>query len=116
VFALATSGRFAGQYFSTTATDLTSGDTSEFSANAIATNGPAPPSFVGPLGLTSTGFIGNLSLTIGQSYRVRATTNLATIPVPWLDLTNFVAGTTNVFFLDRSATNYPSRFYRVVSP
>jgi hypothetical protein len=41
-FSLTLNGHFAGQYFSATATDHTTGDTSEFSASILATNGPAP--------------------------------------------------------------------------
>lgn len=115
-FALAAGGNFSGQYFSATATDQITGDTSEFSVNLLATNGPPPPGFVSPFGLTPTGFVATLSLTIGQSYRVQATTNLGATPVMWTDLTNFTAPVTNFLFRDRSATNYPLRFYRVVSP
>ena len=115
-FSLTASGNFAGQNFSATATDQTTGDTSEFSLAVIATNGPAPPSFIAPFTLTSTGFTAKLSLTIGQNYRVQATTNLGGNPIAWTDLTNFTASATNFNFLDRSATNLPRRFYRVISP
>jgi hypothetical protein len=47
---------------------------------------------------------------------VQSTTNLALNPLQWIDLTNFVASATNFIFLDQTATNYPARFYRVVSP
>jgi hypothetical protein len=116
IFLLSTSGGFAGQYFSVTATDQTTGDTSEFSMDVIATNGPVPPSFVGPFSLTSAGFAANISLTTGQSYHVQTATNLAANPIAWVNLTNFVAGATNYSFLDRSATNFHARFYRVTSP
>jgi hypothetical protein len=53
---------------------------------------------------------------LGQNYRVQATTNLGAAPVVWVDLTNFTASATNHAFLDRAATNFPRRFYRVVSP
>ena len=116
IFSLTAGGNFSGRYFSATATDQTTGDTSEFSADVLATNGPAPPAFIAPFSLTSTGFTAKLSLTVGQSYRVQATTNLAANPGAWIDLTNFVASATNFVFLDRSATNLPLRFYRAVSP
>jgi hypothetical protein len=116
VFSLTTSGSFAGQYFSTTATDQTTGDTSEFSLDVVASNGPVPPSFVAPFSLTGAGFAANLSLTSGQSYQVQVATNLAANPIAWISLTNFVAGSTNLSFLDPSATNFHVRFYRVISP
>lgn len=115
-FSFIASGNFAGQFLTATATDATTGDTSEFSFAVLATNAPAPPEFFAPVTLTSTGFVATASLTIGQSYRIQATTNLAVIPIPWVDLTNFVASTTNYLFLDPAATNRPMRFYRVVSP
>ena len=115
-FALLISGNFSGQYFTATATDQATGDTSEFSLDLLATNGPALPTFTTPPTLTSTGFNAHISLNLGQNYRVQATTNLGATPIVWLDLTNFVAGVTNYNFLDRAATNLPRRFYRVISP
>lgn len=115
-FSLVNSGNLAGQVFTATATDTITGDTSEFGPAMMATNAPPPPEFVAPVELTGTGFVASISLAIGLNYRIQATTNLGTNPIPWMDLTNFVAGTTNYFFLDRGATNHPMRFYRVVSP
>jgi len=115
-FSFVVSGNFAGQYFTATATDTTTGDTSEFSLAVLATNAPAPPQFDPPLTLTGTGFVATAALTIGQSYRIQATTNLGLTPIPWIDLTNFVADTADFRFLDRGATNHLMRFYRVVSP
>jgi parallel beta-helix repeat protein len=119
VFTVNVGANYLGFFFSATATDKNSGDTSEFSADVMATNGPVvptAPTFVGPITMTSTGFTAKISLTIGQNYRVQATTNLAANPIAWSDLTNFTASATNFIFLDRSATNFPRRFYRAVSP
>lgn len=66
--------------------------------------------------LTSTGFLAQIALTIEQNYRVQATTNLGGLPVAWVEVTNFLAVVTNYAFLDRAATNFPRRFYRVVLP
>jgi hypothetical protein len=115
-FSFVVSSNFAGQYLTATATDAISGDTSEFSPAVLATNSPAPPAFLPPAMLTSTGFVTHISLTVGQSYRIEATTNLAANPIQWVNLTNFIAPGTNFIFLDRAATNRPMRFYRVVSP
>ena len=108
-------GNFSGQYFVATATSA-GGDTSEFSADLLATNVPAPSAhFVGPFQSRANGFFLSLALQTNFSYRLQAATNLAT-PVAWMDLTNITA-TNSVFnFLDRSATNFATRFYRVISP
>ncbi len=116
VFLLNTGGAFAGQYFSATATDQTTGDTSEFSLDVVATNGLAPSMFAGPFSLSGAGFAASLLVVSGQSYHVQSATNLAAKPIAWINLTNFVAGGTNFSFLDRSATNSHARFYRVISP
>ena len=115
-FTLSASGTFNGQYLSATATDQTTGDTSEFSLDVLGTIASAPPTFAAPLSMTGTGFVAKVSLTISQSYRIQATTNLGANPIAWTDLTNFVAGSTNFLFLDPSATNFSRRFYRVISP
>lgn len=115
-FSITASGSYAGQYFSATATDEVTGDTSEFSFDVMATNGPSPLSFVGPFVLTGAGFAANIAVTVGQGYHVQTTTNLATKPIVWTNVTNFVAAGTNYNFLDASATNGRERFYRVTSP
>lgn len=114
-FALTASGNFSGQFFSSTATAST-GDTSEFSADVAATNGPTPPIFLAPFSLTKTGFTATISVIDGQSYHLQAATNLAANPVAWLGLTNFTAGGALFQFNDPAATNYRVRFYRVTSP
>ncbi len=64
------------------------------------------------VGLTATGFAAQISLTPGEPYRVRASSDLQS----WVDLTNFVATTPNYLFVDPAATGQPRRFYRAVSP
>jgi hypothetical protein len=115
-FTLIITGGFAGKYFVATATDAATGNTSEFGPDVLATNGPAPPSFTGSCHLTGTGFVAQVSLTVGESYHFQTTTNLAASPIPWINLTNFTAAAPSFQFIDRTATNYPMRFYRVVSP
>jgi hypothetical protein len=53
-----------------------------------------------------------VTLTPGEPYRLRASSDLQT----WVDLTNFVAVTTNVLLVDPEATTQAIRFYRVESP
>jgi len=115
-FSLPLAGGFAGQYFSATATDLATGDTSEFSADILATNNPggSPGGFYGPYVLNSAGFSFNVLLATNQNYTVQGTTNLAQ-PQDWENVTNFFATNSPVRILD---TNPPSaaRYYRVVTP
>jgi titin len=106
-------GNYAGQYFTATATSAT-GDTSEFSADLPAVNGPAAQ-FTGPYQSRTNGFGFALTLQTNFSYRIQAATNL-TAPIGWTDLTNFTATNSLFSFADHSATNYRARFYRVVSP
>jgi hypothetical protein len=116
-FAYTNSGvNYAGQYIAATATAAT-GDTSEFSLAVITTNAPAPSAqFAAPYTWRTNGFIFNLTFSTNFSYRIQATTNLATNPIPWIDLTNFTPASASLLFTDRTATNFRVRFYRVVSP
>jgi hypothetical protein len=105
-----------GQFFTATAT-ATTGDTSEFSLAVVATNVPAPTAnFAGPFLLSTNGFAFTLNLQTNFTYRIQAATNLASNPVAWLDLTNFIATNSALNFTDRTATNFRMRFYRVKSP
>jgi hypothetical protein len=70
------------------------------------------PPFVG----RTNGFIFNLTLVTNFSYHIQATTNLAANPIPWVNLTNFTATASSLTFTDRTATNFRTRLYRVVSP
>ena len=111
-----TSGNYAGQYITATATSA-GGDTSEFSLAIPCTNKPAPSAtFTGPLTWHTNGFVLTLTFSTNFTYRVQATTNLAASPIVWTDLTNYTAINSSLVFTDRLATNYPVRFYRVVSP
>ena len=109
-------GNFTGQQISATATSA-NGDTSEFAADVPVTNLPAAFAQFGTLfSLGPSGFIFNLTCETNFSYHVQAATNLATNPIPWVNLTNFTATGSSMLFTDRAATNFRARFYRVVSP
>ncbi len=113
IFGLAVSGNFTNQYFTATATDTTTGDTSEFNRAKPAIVGNGPPALSGPFAFNSSGFTLKLTtLETNRVYRVQASTNL----VSWIDLTNFIPGVTNLIFSDATGTNFHHRFYRVVSP
>jgi titin len=114
-FTLTTTSNLTGKSFTATATDTTTGDTGEFSANVLATSGP--PQFVGPYAFSgSSGFSLNFVLQTNLHYRIQTATNLGVQPIPWIDLTNFTANNSPLQFTDSSATNRPTRFYRIVSP
>jgi len=111
-----TAANYAGQYLATTATSA-GGDTSEFSADLLATNAPAPSvQLTGPFAWRTNGFVFSLTFVTNFSYHIQATTNLTGNPVPWVNLTNFTATSVSLLFTDRTATNYRSRFYRATSP
>jgi hypothetical protein len=62
--------------------------------------------------LTVTGFVANVAVIVGEPYRIQASTDLRN----WEDLTNFVAGSMVLSFVDPVALSQPRRFYRAVSP
>ncbi|HEX4265463.1 MAG TPA: M12 family metallopeptidase [Verrucomicrobiae bacterium] len=116
-FSFNTGGSFANQLIAATATDTTTGDTSEFSASVTATNATvtATSTIVGPLARTNGVFGFNIALQPNASYRIQATTNLSASN-SWVELTNFTPTISPVPFADHSALNFVRRFYRVVSP
>jgi hypothetical protein len=106
----------AGQYITATATSA-SGDTSEFSLAVLAGNFSAPSAqFVGIFSWNASGFNFSIALQTNFNYRIQAATNLVIQPIAWMDLTNFAATNSLFNFTDRAATNFRTRFYRVVSP
>jgi parallel beta-helix repeat protein len=117
-FSLPLAARLAGQYFTATATDAATGDTSEFSLDVQATNtaGTAPGEWTATSYSRSNGFSFSMTLATNQNYTIQVSTNLSTIPVFWMDLTNFFATNASVQILDGAATNSRARFYRAVTP
>jgi parallel beta-helix repeat protein len=114
IFGFGIVGNFSGQYFTATATDLTTGDTSEFSLAKIASAGNGAPRFSGAFTYDTNGFAVNLvSLESNRFYRIQASTNL----LSWTDLTNVIPiAATNLVYTDAAGTNFALRFYRAVSP
>ena len=107
-------GSFTGQLIATTATDATTGDTSEFSTSVVATNGPTPLviTFVGPYTKNSSGFAFSVTLQSNLTYHIQGSTNLS-LTNAWVNLTNFTATNSSAFPLWIPAqTNLPLRFYR----
>jgi parallel beta-helix repeat protein len=111
-----TSANLTGQYISATATAAT-GDSSEFAADVVVTNLPtAYAQVLGPFRLLTNGFVFNLTFETNFSYHIQATTNLATNPIPWVNLTNFTATNVSLIYTDHAASSFHARFYRVTSP
>jgi hypothetical protein len=113
-FEFLTTSNLVGGTFSATATDAATGDTSEFSADALSTTGP--PEFVGGLTKGTNGFSLSLLLQTNVNYHIQATTNIGAHPIIWSNLTSFVASVSPFQFTDHAATNIPMRFYRAISP
>jgi hypothetical protein len=116
-FSMPLAARLAGQYFSATATDSATGNTSQFSLDLQATNaaGTGPGEFTGLHYSSSNGFSFNITLATNQNYTIQVSTNLSISPV-WMDLTDFFATNPSVQILDGAATNSRARFYRAVTP
>lgn len=118
-FIFTTNTDLTGQFIATTATDAATGDTSEFSADVLAavnTPPPPPPITLSGALIDTNGLFGfNINVQSNQQFRVQATTNLVDSNA-WVDLTNFTATTSPVFFEDSNSSNLWQRFYRVASP
>jgi hypothetical protein len=108
-FTFQISGSFSNQYFTATATDLITGDTSEFSEAK------------GGLRITSIRTVGSdvlVSFTSasGSNYRLERTSTLGGTPIPWTTVTGAasVAGTGGVLTVtDPGAAASATRSYRV---
>lgn len=72
----------------------------------------APFSFSTTASLTNRTFQMVVRGSAGATYRLEASTNLAT----WVSLTNVLNATGTVQFIDVNASKFPSRFYRAVWP
>jgi hypothetical protein len=73
------------------------------------------PTGAGTNGNTANSFTVNLSGVPGKTYRLLATTNLAS--TNWVSIATNTPATNGVAqFIDIGITNYPYRFYRAVSP
>jgi titin len=117
-FSLPSANRTSGQYFTTTATDATTGDTSEFSQDLISTNvtGTGPGQLTQVAYSATNGLSFSITLATNQNYTIQLATNFSTNPIAWTDLTNFFATKATNQIIDKSATNFPQRYYRAVTP
>lgn len=84
-----------------------------FSAATLAVTTPPPQSlFAAPVSLGAGGALLTLSVSVGNNYRLEASTNLQ----DWVTVESFLAMSTNALCFDTGATNGGSRFYRLASP
>src|SRR5208282_5067563 len=92
-FSIPSTNRVAGQYFTTTATDATTGDTSEFSQDLLSTNatGAGPGQLTQVTYSSTNGLSFDITLATNQNYTIQLATNFSTNPIVWTDLTNFFA-------------------------
>ena len=81
-------------------------------ATLTVTNPIVTLSLFGGGGLTPNGFTFQLSVPVGITYVILASTDLQT----WTPIATNVATNGNVVFTDTAATNYPCRFYRAMVP
>jgi len=116
-FSLPLDAKLAGQYFSATATDAATGNTSEFSLDVQATNAAStgPGELTGFSFTPGVGFKLGIMLATNENYTIQVSTNLSISPV-WMNLTSFFATNPSVQILDGAATNSRTRFYRAVTP
>ena len=84
------------------------------SSNAllVVTNPPIRLSTSGSTSLTPAGFSFQLSVTVGSTYVILASTNNQ----DWTPIATNVAQTASEIFTDAAAVNYNMRFYRAMSP
>ena len=63
---------------------------------------------------------GNLAFTltgtVGQGYSVRASTNISLPLISWPVIQSGTLTASPLTFMDLTATNYPTRFYRASTP
>ena len=125
-FKLFQAGTFAGNFSGMTLPALGTGLV--WSTNTLATNGTimvsnAPPAVYPPVPtaiqswtLGAGGMMLGGTAAVGQTCILLATTNLGSVTA-WAPVATNVADTNNVFLLsDPGATNWPARFYRIVTP
>ena len=82
------------------------------SAMLMVTNPIITLSVVSGAAMTPSGFTFQLSVPVGITYVILATTNLQ----DWTPISTNVSLTESVMFTDVAATNHPSRFYQVLVP
>ncbi len=70
------------------------------------------PPVITDASLTSTGFLAQVSVQVGEPYRIRFSSDLQ----DWQDLVSFTATNSSAWFLDPAAVAGPPRFYRAQSP
>jgi hypothetical protein len=114
-FSFGVDGAFSNQNITVTATDLTTGDTSEFGASSIAGTaiaGPEPPAVtqIQPTGAGEA--VIQVAVDPGWRHRLQVTTNMHS----WIDTQGFIGADQVVELNEPSSTGALLRAFRVVSP
>jgi len=79
----------------------------------VTITNPLPQAQFGKINFSAaSGLTLNLALAVGNNYSLQTSTNLSN----WTTLTSFYANGSNTVCLDPAATNFSSRYYRLVSP
>jgi PKD repeat protein len=89
-----------------------SGSATNSATITVSTPPPVAQFAAPPAVLPGAGAQLNLNLSAGNNYRLLASTNLT----DWTTLNSFYAAGGSITCFDPAATNYPCRFYRLVSP
>ncbi len=86
------------------------GSTNSIEATLSVSIPPTTLSVSGPSALSPSGFTFQLSVPIGYTYVIEASTNLR----DWLPIATNISNTATVVFTDAAARNYSERFYRAL--
>ncbi len=82
------------------------------SASGVLALLPTPPVILPGSGYSSSGFQMQFSAATNQNYTIQGSTNLTT----WTNISSGTVSSSPVTFIDPTATNYNTQFYRVVLP
>ena len=107
-FTFQISGNYSNQYFTATATDPTTGDTSEFSEG----KGGLRITSIQPAG---TNVLVSFTTVTGSTYRLDQTTNLSANPISWTTVpgaTSVPGNGGTVTVTNLGAAPLPMRYYR----
>jgi uncharacterized delta-60 repeat protein len=88
------------------------GSVASSTADLIVTNPPPATLSASADGLSATGFTFQISVPTQTTYIIQASINLQ----DWTPIATNSSASTPITFTDTAASNYPSRFYRVVVP
>ncbi len=123
VFTLFSAAAYSGNFSATNLPALESPltwDTSQLGNGLLSVSGTVADKSIGPLQTVGVGpggyTLGGYSVLTNWNYRVLASTNISLPLASWTQVGNGTFAGGAYTFTDTTATNYPLRFYVVVSP